>query len=109
MTTYSLGLAQIAKDILAVLILGVGVEKLFNTARNICHYCQYSLGASTIKLLIMFSHHDELLSKVAFEKDSSKNEINAQLARSMERTDVQLAAIQVISNNELDFNEADIM
>ena len=58
---------------------------------------------------MMVRHHDRLLSKAAFKENSSKSEINTQLARSMDRTNVQLAAIQAISNNKFDFDEEDIM
>ena len=52
---------------------------------------------------------NRLLSKTAFGKNSSKNEINTQLARITDKTDIQLAAKQFISNNELGFDEKNIM
>ena len=109
MTTHSPGLAQMAKNILTVPISAIGVEKLFNTAKKICPSHQHSLNASTIRFQMIVRHYDERLSKIAFEEYSSKNEINAQLARSIDKTNVQLAAMQAISNNELDFDEENIM
>ena len=109
MITHSPGFAQMAKDILAMPISGIGVERLFNTARDNCQYCQHSLSTSTIRYLMIVKHHNELLSKTAFEEKSSKNKINPQLARSMDKTNVQLAAMQAISNNKLNFDEEDIM
>ena len=55
------GLAQMAKDVLVVPIAGVGIERLFNTARNICSYRRYSLNPETIRELMLVRHHDGLL------------------------------------------------
>ncbi|KAJ5378251.1 uncharacterized protein N7496_005660, partial [Penicillium cataractarum] len=32
-----------ARDVLSILVTGVGVERLFNSARDICHYRRGSL------------------------------------------------------------------
>jgi hypothetical protein len=49
-------LANLARDILSIPATGAGIEKLFNSARDICHYCRGSLNASTIQELIMFMY-----------------------------------------------------
>jgi len=47
-------LAALAPDILSVRASGAGVERLFNSTRDICHYRQGSLKATTTKDLILF-------------------------------------------------------
>ncbi|OKO90596.1 hypothetical protein PENSUB_13313 [Penicillium subrubescens] len=41
-------LAKLARDVLSIPATGAGVERLFNTARDICHYRRGSLNATTI-------------------------------------------------------------
>lgn len=47
-------LAALARDVLSVPATGAGVERLFNTARDICHYRRGRLNATTIQELMMF-------------------------------------------------------
>jgi hypothetical protein len=47
-------LARLARDVLAVPATGSGVERLFNSARDICHYRRGSLKSKTIQDLMMF-------------------------------------------------------
>ena len=47
-------LAALAQDILSVPATGAGVERLFNTAHDICHYHQGRLNSSTIQELMIF-------------------------------------------------------
>lgn len=46
-------LSALARDILSVPATGAGVERLFNSARDICHYQRGSLNATTIQDLIL--------------------------------------------------------
>jgi hypothetical protein len=48
-------LAQIARDIFSIPATGAGVERLFNSARDICHYRRGRLKASTIRDLMLYS------------------------------------------------------
>jgi len=43
-----------ARDVLSIPATGAGVERLFNSARDICHYRRGSLKSSTIQELMMF-------------------------------------------------------
>lgn len=43
-----------ARDILSIPATGAGVERLFNSARDICHYRRGSLHTKTIQELMMF-------------------------------------------------------
>jgi hypothetical protein len=47
-------LTELARDILAIPATGAGVERLFNTARDICHYRRGRLNATTIQELMMY-------------------------------------------------------
>lgn len=47
-------LADLARDILTIPATGAGVERLFNSARDVCHYRRGSLKPSTIQELMMY-------------------------------------------------------
>ncbi|KAA8643858.1 uncharacterized protein ATNIH1004_010633 [Aspergillus tanneri] len=47
-------LSSLARDVLAIPASGAGVERLFNSARDICHYRRGHLKSSTIKDLMMW-------------------------------------------------------
>ncbi|CRL31174.1 HAT dimerisation [Penicillium camemberti] len=47
-------IASLARDILTIPATNAGVERLFNTARDICHYRRGRMKAETIKELILF-------------------------------------------------------
>jgi hypothetical protein len=50
-----------AKDILAIPISGVGVERIFSITRQICSYQQNRLDADTIKQLMIVRTYDRLM------------------------------------------------
>jgi hypothetical protein len=43
-----------ARDVLSIPATGAGVERLFNSARDVCHYRRGSLNPTTIQDLMMF-------------------------------------------------------
>ena len=47
-------LASAARDIFSIPATGAGVERLFNSARDICRYRRGSLNATTIQDIMMF-------------------------------------------------------
>jgi hypothetical protein len=47
------GLAQMAKDVLAVAIAGVGVERVFSAARRVCSYQRHRLSRDTMKKVMI--------------------------------------------------------
>lgn len=47
-------LSRLARDLLSVPATGAGVERLFNSARDICHYRRGSLHETTIQDLMMY-------------------------------------------------------
>jgi hypothetical protein len=48
-------LARVARDIFSIPATGAGVERLFNSARDICHYRRGRLNPTTIQDLMLFS------------------------------------------------------
>jgi hypothetical protein len=55
------GLAQMAKDILAVPIARVRVERIFSVAQHVCSFQQNRLDAYTIKQLMIICTHNRLM------------------------------------------------
>ncbi|RAQ55326.1 hypothetical protein AFGD_012605 [Aspergillus flavus] len=47
-------IASLARDILSVPATGAGVERLFNTARDLCHYRRGQMKSETVEELMMF-------------------------------------------------------
>ena len=62
-------LAKMARDILSIPASGAGVERLFNCARDVCHYRRGNLKAETIKELMLH------LCSSKFELEQSEIEI----------------------------------
>ncbi|KAJ5850716.1 hypothetical protein N7455_010572 [Penicillium solitum] len=53
-------LSRLARDLLSVPTTGAGVERLFNSARDICHYRRGSLHEGTIQDLMMYMCSEKL-------------------------------------------------
>ncbi|KAI9881927.1 MAG: hypothetical protein M1823_006362, partial [Watsoniomyces obsoletus] len=51
-------LCRMARDVLAVPATSVGVERLFNMARDVCNYRRGHLKGDTIRSLMMMRHRD---------------------------------------------------
>jgi hypothetical protein len=47
-------IAALARDILSIPATGAGVERLFNTIRDVCHYRRGRMKSETIQELMMF-------------------------------------------------------
>jgi len=63
-------LASLARDIFSIPATGVGVERLFNSARDICYYRRGSLSSTTIQDLMMF----RCISKFGIEEEEDNIE-----------------------------------
>jgi len=61
-----------AKDILSIPASGVGVERLFNTARDVCHYRRNCLNADTIEIIMLLKWYEKLGLATA-EQNPSQN------------------------------------
>jgi hypothetical protein len=95
-------LASIARDILSVPATGAGVERLFNSARDICHYRRGSLQSSTIQdlmLLMCGIRFDLEEEQLAFVREyATEDEIELQKEEVNERT--QDETIEISDNDE---------
>jgi hypothetical protein len=56
-------LAMIARDFLAIAASGVGVERLFNSSRDICHYRRSRLAPDTIHAIMVQMCNDRFVLK----------------------------------------------
>ena len=54
------GLAAMARDILAIPATGVGVERMFNAARDICHYRRGQLRPDMVKASMLLKIYDRI-------------------------------------------------
>ncbi len=63
------GLSQMAKDILAVPISGVGVERLFSTALQMCCFTRNRLRPSTIQKMMVVKHAEGYISRKKKKED----------------------------------------
>ena len=60
-----------ARDVLAVPVSGIGVNQLFNMARDICHYHHFCLKAEMIsKLMTMKYFNNVILQKESIITDA---------------------------------------
>ncbi|OQD95763.1 hypothetical protein PENVUL_c105G07924 [Penicillium vulpinum] len=95
-------IALLVRDILAIPATGAGVERLFNTARDICHYRRGRMKAETIEELMLFlctSRFDlELHKAKELERFFSLNEIEALSEEKDDRLDD--VEIEQISDTE---------
>ncbi|KAJ6064672.1 hypothetical protein N7444_000325 [Penicillium canescens] len=95
-------LAALARDILSIPATGAGVERLFNTARDICHYRRGRLSATTIQELMMFL----CISKFEIEEEQAaflqeiftRDEIEA--AKEEKETTPDTVSVDPISDTE---------
>ncbi|OQD63304.1 hypothetical protein PENANT_c471G08992, partial [Penicillium antarcticum] len=90
-----LAIAALARDILLFPAIGAGVERLFNTTRDICHYRRGRIKSSTIEDLMIFLctsrfNIEEEEARV-LEKFFSYNEIEA----AKEEKDKKLNEIEI--------------
>ena len=55
-------IAHMTKDVLAIALANVGVEQVFNFARDTCNYRQGHLHAETIKkiMLVKLAHQEKM-------------------------------------------------
>jgi hypothetical protein len=58
------GLAAMARDLLAIPMAGVGIERVFNYARDICHYRRGQLKPDTIRALMLIYCHQQSISRI---------------------------------------------
>ena len=103
-------LARMARDILSIPASGAGVERLFNSARDICHYRRGQLKPSTIRELMLHQFATK------FEVEQKEMEVikehlsigEAALLDEARKPMPQLETLEPISDNEEDDQEPGI-
>ena len=60
------------KNIFSISAFDIDVEWLFNTARNVCHYCQNHLNTDTIEIIMLLKWYEKLKLAIA-EQNLSQN------------------------------------
>lgn len=86
-------LSKIARDFLAVPASGVGVENLFSTARDICHYRRNRLAPETIEAIMIQISNDRFEMKRDYELSDDND------------TDGQQGVLQYKEDLEAEFTE----
>jgi len=76
--------ARMAKDILAIPLAGVGVERVFNLGRDTCNYRRGHLHGETIKKIMIVKHAHQkdmideiLLSEMELKKEAMNDDKNS--------------------------------
>jgi hypothetical protein len=93
-------LASVARDVLSIPATGAGVERLFNCARDVCHYRRGSLKPKTIQDLMMFMYTSK------FEMQESQRTLlkeylsNEEIEASSEEKASTQVDLDPISDNE---------
>jgi hAT family C-terminal dimerisation region len=68
--------ARMAKDILAIPLAGVGMERVFNLGRDTCTYRRGHLHGTTIQkvMLTKHAHHNEMIDEILLSEAELKKE-----------------------------------
>lgn len=97
-------ISTLARDVLAIPATGSGVERLFNTARDICHYRRGRMKSETIEELMLYlcTSRFELEMQEAkdLEEFFSSNEIQALREEKNECPDNVDVEVEEISDTE---------
>jgi hypothetical protein len=106
-------LAAMARDILCIPSASTEVERVFNTARDICGYRRCNLNPDTIRLLIMQQYHlvkdnvvdlAEELAPTMLLKDMTEEQLEMEYYRRRNNIE-QVIGIQYISETEIQSNK----
>jgi hypothetical protein len=76
-----------AREFLAIPASGVGVERLFNQARDICTYRRHSLKPETIRLLVMLMCMDSFNLKEEYRLSRAANDLEEEWEQCSEDDD----------------------
>jgi hypothetical protein len=90
------GLAAMARDLLCIPLAGVGVERIFNLARDICGYRRGHLLPATIREIILVFH--------AQRRYNSSSRLQQELSLTIDISDMSAEAME----NELHAREEEI-
>ena len=98
-------LASLARDYLAIPAASVGVERLFNQARDICSYRRHNLKPDTIRALMMLMCSDRFHLRQEFEAVAAAENVEEVNDDGEDRIDDEL--IGFISDDDESCNELD--
>jgi len=96
-------LALIARDVLPLAAAGVGIERMFNSGRDICHYRRGRLNPETVRALMlqMCGDHFEIKNEFKDIQEQVTDELEEILAEeSMEDDDFSADENAHISDDE---------
>jgi hypothetical protein len=81
---------------------GAGVERLFNSARDVCHYRRGSLNPETVRDIMLYMCTTRFDIKEEQRLILQEYLLDHEIAASAEALDVQTHAFEAISDNEED-------
>jgi hypothetical protein len=88
-------IAALAQDVLSIPATGAGVERLFNTARDICHYRRGRMKSETIEELMMFLYTSRLDLKEQQRKELEKYFSLDEIKAIREENDKRLNGVKI--------------
>jgi hypothetical protein len=99
--------ARMAKDVLAVPLAGVGVERSFNYARDVCHYRRGKLHADTIKkiMLVKHAHQKEMIDEIISSEAELKKEMEDDADDSKHKKYIATAEEKLAQQCHFDYQE----
>lgn len=102
-------LAALARDVFSVPATGAGVERLFSSARDICHYRRGSLNTTTIQDLMMLRCMTRFDAERAEARRATESEDPVEQMEADEEEEGQLidCDIAVISDDEEERDRSD--
>jgi hypothetical protein len=81
---------------------GAGVERLFNSARDVCHYCRGSLNPETIRDIMLYMCTTRFDIKEEQRLILQEYLLDHEMAASAEALDIQTHTFEAISDEEED-------
>lgn len=98
-------LASLARDVLSIPATGAGVERLFNSARDVCHYRRGSLKPKTIQDIMMFMCTSRF--EIAEDRRALINEYlsHEEIQAAQEEKDTRANDLEPISDDDEDKDE----
>ena len=97
-----------AKDVLSVPAAGVGVERLFNTARDIVTYRRHQLDTSTIRELMLLRHFNRLQPVLDEPLEGEQGSLEVEIERAQSWINDKTLDLQNISDGEDDIQDQQV-
>src|SRR5437773_1044576 len=94
-----------ARDVLAVPVSGIGIERLFNMAQDICHYRHFYFKAEMISKLMTMKHFDNVIlqeESIIIDADYQAERKKLELEEINRKEDIEIGNDIEISNGSDD-------